>query len=118
MASIAVPDGQTAVKVTLIDTGARISGPMSLFAEPPLSDDPDRETLSVPAFVFLVEHEPSGRRILFDLGVRAKFDECAPALVAGLRAEGLFVENEGEEVFNFLKDRGVDLNTIEAIVWR
>jgi hypothetical protein len=117
MASVHVPKGQVPVKATVIDTGARVSAPMGHFAEPQLSDGSDPELLFVPAYVFLVEHERTGRRILFDLGLRKKFDEYAPVLVAGLKAAGFKVD-EGEEVFDFLQDRGVDLNTIEAIVWR
>lgn len=114
MVSIDAPDGQSTVKVSVIDTGARISGPMNFFVEPPLLEQENGD-LSAPAFVFLVEHEKSDRRILFDLGIRKKHEEYAPAVRAYHAA---FEVEAGEEVFDILPRHGVDLNAIEAIVWR
>jgi len=112
MASVNIPEGQTIVKVTVIDTGARITGPISFFVDPPLLEGIEQ---AAPAYVFLVEHENSGRRILFDLGIRKDFEEYPPAVKAYHKA---FEFKTGEEVFDILRDRGIDLNTIEAIVWR
>lgn len=115
MASLTLPEGQTAVKVTIIDTGARIKGPLSLFVEPPLLDHLVDEGLAAPAYVFLVEHETSGRKIVFDLGIRKNAAEYAPVPKSYHKD---FELTSGEEVFDFLQDRGVDLKTVEAIVWR
>jgi hypothetical protein len=79
MASVNIPKGQMIVKVTVIDTGARITGPISFFMDPPLQEGIGA---AAPAYVFLVEHENSGRRILFDLGIHKDFEEYAPVVKA------------------------------------
>lgn len=112
MVSVEVPSGQTAAKVTVIDTGARMTGSFSFFMGPPV---PNSDNLAAPAYVFLVEHQSSQRRILFDLGIRQNFEDNSPAVKAYHAA---FAVKQGVEVFDFLRDRGVDLNTIEAIIWR
>ncbi len=110
MAHVSVPDGQTAVKVTIIDNGARVGGPYSAFLDSDLMG-----RLKAPAYVFLVEHGPSRRRILFDLGIRKNPEEYAPAVKA---ASSDFSLDPGEEIADFLRDRGVDPSTIEGIVLR
>ena len=62
-----IPSSSVHVRVQLIDTTSQINGvPLAPFLEPPIRG---HETLDCPAFAFLVTHE-SGRRLLFDLGVR------------------------------------------------
>jgi hypothetical protein len=62
-----IPSSSSQVRVQLIDTTSKITGvPLAPFLEPPIKG---HETLDCPAFAFLVTHE-SGRRVLFDLGVR------------------------------------------------
>lgn len=112
MALVNIPDGQSTVRVKVIDNGARIRGSLSLFLEPDILKDMSG---SGPAFVFLVEHEKSGRRILFDLGIRKNFDEYTPFV---REYHKMFQFEMGEEISDFLQDRGVALETIEAIVWR
>ena len=115
MVSINVPESHLTVKVSIIDTGARISGPLDLFMEPSLLKSEHMQQFSAPAYVFLVENKQSGRRIIFDLGIRKTFEEYSPATRAYHTA---FHVEPGVEVFEMLQDKGVDLNSIEAIIWR
>ena len=114
MVHVDIPDGHTAVRVSVIDTGARISGPLAMFMEPSLLEH-QQENLSAPAYVFLVEHEQSGRRILFDLGIRKLYEDFPPVV---RNYHSAFHVETGAEVFEMLRDHGIDLSTIEAIVWR
>ncbi|KAK9792866.1 putative metallo-beta-lactamase superfamily protein [Seiridium cardinale] len=75
MPPVGIPESQKTVKVYIIDTGARIYGRFSFFSEPALLDHLQDEGYSVPAYSFLVEHEESGRRVLFDLGIRKNFED-------------------------------------------
>lgn len=115
MAAIDVPLGQTTVKVSVIDNGARISGPTSMFIEPPLLDHLQTKGLSAPAYVFLIEHEKSKRKLVFDLGIRREITAYAPSVLAYHKA---FTLDPGRDVYEVLRDGGVDLNKIEAVIWR
>ena len=114
MVHVDTPDGHATVKVSVIDTGARIRGPLTMFMEPSLLEH-HQENLSTPASVFLIEHEQLGRRILFDLGIRKVYEDYPPAV---RNYHAAFHVETGAEVFDILQDHGLDLNTIDAIVWR
>ncbi|KAF1982401.1 Metallo-hydrolase/oxidoreductase [Aulographum hederae CBS 113979] len=108
---IDIADGSTSVNVTIIDTGARITGPCSMFLRPAIQG---HDQLSVPAYIFLVEHEKLQRRVLFDLGIRKNPEEYSPKFKKVLEH---FHIDPGEEASEFLQSRGVDLNGLEAIIW-
>ncbi len=115
MVSVNIPEDNALVKVKIIDNGARIKGPLSFFVDPPLLDHLEHIDMGAPAYVFLVEHEGLARRVIFDLGIRKDLDEYAPFVKAYHKA---FQIQGGEEVFDLLRDGGIDLNTIEAVIWR
>ena len=72
--------------------------------------------VNCPAFSFLVAH-PSGRKILFDLGVRKDWWNFAPALTERLQKGGWKVEVE-KGVQEILEENGVEPGEIDAIIWR
>ena len=62
-----IPKSNHTFRVQIIDTTSPVYGlPLSLFIEPPTEGF---DTLSVPAYYFLIEHE-SSRKVLLNLGVR------------------------------------------------
>lgn len=115
MASVDIPAGQAKVVVKIIDNGARGvgTGAATFFTEPPILK---HLTVSFPAYVFLVEHEHSKRRVLFDLGIRKNFEEHPLIVVDYHKPLGAFVP--GEEISEYLENRDVNLDSIEAIIWR
>ncbi|KAF1960388.1 Metallo-hydrolase/oxidoreductase [Byssothecium circinans] len=109
-----IPSSSTHVSVSIIDTGALITVPTSMFIADPL---PGHESLTAIAFVFLIEHEPSGQKILFDLGIRKDFENLPPVVTALLSAPGLEVEVK-EDVADVLnKDGRVRPEDVNAIIW-
>jgi hypothetical protein len=78
--AITIPTGAS-VAVSIIDTGTNIQAPMSTFLTPSY---PGHDSLDVPAYSFLVEHA-SGRKVLFDLGVRQDWQNLSPVIVARLK---------------------------------
>ncbi|KAI9899665.1 hypothetical protein N3K66_006126 [Trichothecium roseum] len=120
MAAVDIPESQATVTVKIVDNGSRITGPMSFFMEPPLLDDlQSRQKIFAPAFVFLVEHEDERagktRRVVFDLGIRKNPAEYPPAVLA--YHEAFEMVPGDKEVFDVLRSGGVDLDTVEAVIW-
>jgi hypothetical protein len=116
MPSLNIPHGESVVKVSVIDNGARIAGPLSFFFDPPILDHlQDDDEFGAPAWVFFIEHPVSKRRLLFDLGIRANPSECTPE---NLKYHKAFRLIPGKEIYDYLGDHGVEPNTIEAIIWR
>lgn len=68
-----------------------------------------------PAYSFLIEH-PSGRRLIFDLGVRKDWENQAPSVVNRLKDVGWGINVE-KDVFDILEENGGTPERIEAIIW-
>lgn len=113
--ALEVPSGASA-KVQIIDTTTRISAPASLFMQPVIEGlDVMQES---PAFSFLVEQASSGRRVLFDLGMRKDWRNLAPAVLALVDGPGWRLKSE-QNVADILQDNGIDVagGAIEAAIW-
>ena len=110
-----IPDSASTVEISIIDTTSRIRGiPTELFMEPKIKG---HDIIDCPAYSFLIEHAQSGQKILFDLGVRKDWENLAPRTSNRIREKGWSVTVE-KGVADILKDGGVELSCISAIVWR
>lgn len=97
----------------VINTTSWISLPTKLFFEPPIKGF---DELSVPSYSFLVEH-PSGRKLLFDLGVRKDWGNLSPAtlgMIGQIRPAEIDVKKGVREQ---LEEHGVSVSSIEGIIW-
>ncbi|KAJ6584951.1 beta-lactamase-like protein [Mycena capillaripes] len=77
---------------------------------------PGHEALSCPVFVFLVEHALTGRRVMFDLGLRKDLENMAPTFAEAFKT-GKFTVPIERDILEQLLDDGVDLNSISAVIW-
>jgi hypothetical protein len=114
MTSSCLPPGETAVKVAIL-CNAKLNGiPMSRFASPSIHG---LEILQdCPSFSFYIEH-PSGRRVLFDVGVRKDISNLSPSLRKRM-VDGGWTASVTCEVPEILEEHGISRHTIEAVVWR
>jgi hypothetical protein len=76
---------------------------------------PGHELFHAPVFAFLVEHTTTGRRVMFDLGVRKDPENAAPRIVEMLKGGAIVVDRDITEQ---LADDGVDLGSISGVIWR
>ncbi|OAP64179.1 hypothetical protein AYL99_00151 [Fonsecaea erecta] len=108
-----IPPSNSTVSVKIIDSTSWIKVPLGDLFGPSI---PGHDYLSCPAFAFLIEHAPSGRKVLFDLGTRRDWENLAPAIVNTIKSNNweLTVQKNVSEI---LTDNGVDLASIEAIIW-
>ena len=112
--SLNLPSGPTC-KVQIIDSTTRVSGPCNLFMYPTITG---HENLSGPAYSFLVEQVSSGRKILFDLGVRKDWHNFSASVNKLVTSPG-WILNIEKNVAEILQENGVDVagGAVEAIVW-
>lgn len=108
-----LPKGQTTVKVAFICSAVLTGIPMSRFAKPSIRglDMFDK----VPSFSFFIEH-PSGKRILFDLGVRRDWENLSPVLVQRIREAG-WTADAAMDVPGILEENGISLQSISTVIW-
>ncbi|KAE8364617.1 beta-lactamase-like protein [Aspergillus caelatus] len=70
---------------------------------------------SNPAFSFLLEHT-SGRKLIFDLGIRKDYQNYAPKIANYIPTTGYNIEVT-HNVADILQEHGIPLKEIEAVIW-
>lgn len=86
---------------------------MGLMVQPEIANF---KTVTCPAYSFLIHHPSSNRKLVFDLGVRKKWEDSAPPIVERIRKGGWKVTVD-QDVPQTLEDNGVPTKEIEAVIW-
>jgi hypothetical protein len=111
---IQLPAGEQVVTVKLINPVNFGPAILQRFMAPPV---PGLETFkSSPSFSFLLEH-PSGRKLVFDLGIRKDYSNYAPSVAEYIPTTKYNIEVE-KNVVDILSDAGIEPSSIEAVIWR
>lgn len=86
-----LPPGNTTVRLQVIDTGSRLLCKSDTLLEPAI---PGHEFLNLPNVCWLVENLRTGRKVLFDCGVRKGFKDLPPAAlrILEISTPGLHVD--------------------------
>ncbi|PYH90715.1 hypothetical protein BO71DRAFT_486897 [Aspergillus ellipticus CBS 707.79] len=113
-ALVNIPQSTSTVEVSIIDTTSTIHFPTAFFVTPEINDV---KTLRGGSYSFLIEHKPSGKRLVFDLGVRKDWKNYAKPLLDNLLSTGAFTLDIKKNVADILTDHGVSLDTIDGIIW-
>lgn len=109
----AVPPGQD-ITVKLINTVNFGPAQLHRFMAPPI---PGMETHpSNPSFSFLLEHI-SGRKLVFDLGIRKDYNNYAPKIAEYIPTTKYNIDVT-KNVVDILREYGVKLEEVEAVIWR
>ncbi|KAF2854210.1 Metallo-hydrolase/oxidoreductase [Plenodomus tracheiphilus IPT5] len=110
---IELPPGSTIVKTHLINPVNFGPAQIHRFMSPPV---PGLETFKTsPSHSFLIEH-PSGRKLVFDLGIRKDYHNYSKSIADYLPTTKYDIQ-VSDNVADILQDHSIDLATIEAVVW-
>lgn len=108
-----VPSGQT-ITVKLITPVNFGPSQLHRFMGPPV---PGMDTiLSNPSFSFLLEHS-SGRKVVFDLGIRKDYQNYAPKIAEYIPTTNYDIE-VSKNVIDILEENGIQAEGVEAVIWR
>ena len=78
---------------------------------------PGHETFDGPSYIFLLYHEPTNTRVLFDLGIRTDWKTAyAPEYLSMLQEEGMSIHVE-REVSEVLREHDISSSDIDAIIF-
>ncbi|KAK4120119.1 metallo-beta-lactamase superfamily protein [Parathielavia appendiculata] len=111
--STALPAGQEIITVKVINAVNFGPAVIERFMAPPV---PGLATFKdSPSFSFLLEH-PSGRKLVFDLGIRKDVQNYAPRIAAYLPSTNYDIQVTGN-VAEMLEDGGIKASEIEAVIW-
>ena len=110
-----IPDSESTVHVRVINSTSRFKGiPAKIFFEPEIKGF---QVLDCPAYSFLIEHPPSGRKVLWDLGVRKDWENLAPGIGKSIR-DGDWQVTVEKGVAELLEEGGVTPGEVDSIIWR
>lgn len=110
----AVPAGDIAVTVKLINPVNFGPALLRRFVEPPVPHVEKKRPS--PCLTFLLEH-PTGRRLMFDLGIRKDYQNYAPSIANYIPTTNYRIEVT-QNVADILEENGIPTSSIEAVVWR
>lgn len=111
---VKLPGGDVAITVKLIN--AANFGPAQLhrFMAPQI---PGLTTFKTsPSLCFLLQH-PSGRNLVWDLGIRKDYNNYAPSITEYLPTTGYDIQVQ-KNVIDILGEGGVKGDNVEAVIWR
>lgn len=116
-ADFTIPESNTTVKVHMLKS---FLGPLPL--DKVVNPDPrisTTNTTDILGLAFMLEHS-TGRRVMFDIGLRKDTENLSPAVVKAFgNPDGTFgfVMDDGD-IPTQLKRAGLDLHTIDTVIWR
>ncbi|KAK0209335.1 beta-lactamase-like protein [Desarmillaria ectypa] len=115
---LGIPSSGSTVLVKAIDVGAPSSIlPAAFVLEPVL---PGYEGLKAPIYTFYIEHGATGKRLMFDLGLRKDPKTSAPVakqMAALWKTKGFALDYSDKDIFDRLQEGGVDPATIDTVIW-
>ncbi|KAF2463901.1 Metallo-hydrolase/oxidoreductase [Lindgomyces ingoldianus] len=110
---VQIPPGTASVLVKLINPVNFGPAQIQRFMAPPV---PGLKTFqSSPSFSFLLEH-PSGRKLVFDLGIRRDYQNYSKMIVDYLPSTEYDIDVT-KNVIEILEESGVSGRDVEAVIW-
>ena len=118
MADLGIPASKHTVKVQAFDISlGRV--PASHFLDPVLKG---HEIMAAPVYCFLITHESSSssakpQRVMFDIGIRKDMEGFPPAVLKMFPGGQVGFDTE-KDAATQLVDCGINLEDIDAVIWR
>ncbi|TFY58518.1 hypothetical protein EVJ58_g6375, partial [Rhodofomes roseus] len=115
--SLTFPRSTATVSVKIFNSFTAITVPSAPFISPAPGSTADElsKPLTCPGKSFLIEH-PSGKRVVFDLGVRKDVSTAAKSWQDRIASKQVVI-TDGPDVAETLVANGIDLKSIQAVIW-
>lgn len=111
---VTIPPGDEIVTVKLMNPVNFGPAILQRFMAPPV---PGLETFKTsPSLCFVLEHS-SGRKLVFDLGIRKDHSNYSPTIAAYLPTTNYDIQVD-KNVADILQEGGIALRDVEAVIWR
>ncbi|KAK0188328.1 beta-lactamase-like protein [Armillaria mellea] len=114
---LGIPSSQSIVTVKALNVGPPSTRlPAAYFLEPVL---PGYEAMTAPIYAFFIEHKATGKRLMFDMGLRKDEENFPPAIQQLLvlwKSHGFGMSAE-TDVFERLREGGIDPASVNTVIW-
>lgn len=109
-----VPPGDVAISVKLINPVNFGPAIINRFMEPAVPGVDKKKP--GPVLTFLLEH-PTGKRIVFDLGIRKDYQNYAPTIANYIPTTNYDIQVT-HNVIDILEENGIPGSSIDGVIWR
>ncbi|KAJ7578411.1 hypothetical protein C8J56DRAFT_1059867 [Mycena floridula] len=75
---------------------------------------PGRENLEINMYAFLIQHSKTGKRAMFDLGLRKDFNNSSPFWTSSGLLDSVIIE---QDIVTQLHNGNISLESIESVFW-
>ncbi|OBT60642.1 hypothetical protein VE03_09957 [Pseudogymnoascus sp. 23342-1-I1] len=113
-AHVQLPFGEQTVDVSLICAVNFGPAVLKRFMSPLVPQVHTHKTKS-PSLSFLIQH-PSGRKLVWDLGIRKDYNNYAPSIANYIPTTGYEIDVT-QNVVEVLEEKGIKGEEIEAVIW-
>lgn len=113
-ADLGIPDSSTTVDVKMFNVLTQSPNtfiPAVDFVFPVI---PGRQNLEINMYAFLIEHSKTGKRAMFDLGLRKDFNNSSPFWTSTGLFDTIIIE---QDIVTQLHNGNISLESIESIFW-
>ncbi|TPX08639.1 uncharacterized protein E0L32_009828 [Thyridium curvatum] len=105
---LSIPDSRSTVSVSVIDSTSKIIAKTGIVVQPHIQG---HDEFNCPCYSFLITHPASGRKVLFDLGIRKDPENFAPRTRSFASAMTIISERNVADIL------GKNASTITDIIW-
>ncbi|EXJ66284.1 uncharacterized protein A1O5_10436 [Cladophialophora psammophila CBS 110553] len=106
--SLNIPKSPSTVSVSVIETSSRIIAKTSVVVQPHIVG---HDEFNCPCYSFLIGHQATGEKILFDLGIRKDPENLSPRTHAFTKAMSISSRVNVSDIL------GDEVSNISAIIW-
>lgn len=109
---VSVPESNRCCRVSILNTTCDIVIPLNYVVEPDISGYP---WLNLPTYSFLIHHDSTGKKLLFDLGCRKDWENSVPHITRMIKTmvPGIKIDRN---VIDTLICGGIDLEDVDAAI--
>ncbi|KAJ7853656.1 beta-lactamase-like protein [Mycena olivaceomarginata] len=112
-ARLTIPASNAIVEVKAFNVATMTTIVPGVVLQPVL---PGHDTIRIPLHAFLIEHNASKKRFMFDLGMRNDLLNLPPSVARQLQS-GVFSVDPFKDITELLEEGGVPLESIETVIW-
>ncbi|RDH22963.1 hypothetical protein M747DRAFT_276298 [Aspergillus niger ATCC 13496] len=108
-----LPKSDRTVRVRMVDTTTLMTVDTGFLIQPV---QPGHETLNLTDVAFLIEHEESNQKVMFDLGTRKDYWNLPPAVRQPFD-QAMKSARVDKDVTEILCEKGIELRDIGSVIW-
>jgi glyoxylase-like metal-dependent hydrolase (beta-lactamase superfamily II) len=115
LSRIQIPKSSSTINVSVIDNGSFLTNMRGADYMSPVL--PGYESFDGPSYVFLLHHEPTNTRLLFDLGIRVDWQTATPPDLLKMFEEIGMGMRVDQDITELLAEHGISPSSVDTVIF-